>query len=166
MLLFLVNTIWSEMVFSHIYNFMALSETLFTSGMPTADQMRSAAAEGIHTVINLAPHDVPHALSNEAELVTSLGMQYIHIPVNWSTPTRDGLDKFLDTMDDRKDEKILVHCEANFRASAFVSMYRILREGWEPGEAFEVMHKIWDEDAFPIWKMFIEDNLKRSREGL
>jgi len=116
-------------------------------------------------VINLAPHDVPHALPDEAELVNSLGMQYINIPVNWNTPTKEGLDKFMDAMDEHKDRKILVHCEANFRASAFVSMYRILREGWKPDEALEVMHKIWDEDAYPVWKMFIEDMLKRSRDG-
>jgi hypothetical protein len=45
-------------------------------------------------------------------------------------------------------------------------MYRILREGWKPEDALGVMHKIWDEDAYPVWKMFIEDTLKRSREGL
>jgi protein tyrosine phosphatase (PTP) superfamily phosphohydrolase (DUF442 family) len=92
-------------------------------------------------------------------------MQYINIPVNWNTPTRDGLDKFMDAMDEYKAGKILVHCEANFRASAFVSMYRILREGWKSKDALEIMHKIWDEDAYPVWKMFIEDTLKRSREG-
>jgi protein tyrosine phosphatase (PTP) superfamily phosphohydrolase (DUF442 family) len=152
-------------MFDQIYNFMALSETLFTGGMPTVDQMKAAAQEGVQTVINVAPHDVPHALPNEPELVTSLGMRYINIPVNWNTPSRDGLDKFMDAMDEHKERKILVHCEANFRASAFVSMYRILREGWKSEDALEIMHKIWDEDAYPVWKMFIEDTLKRSREG-
>jgi uncharacterized protein (TIGR01244 family) len=152
-------------MFDQIYNFLALSETLFTGGMPTAEQMKAAAQAGVQTVINLAPHDVPHALPNEAELVTSLGLQYINIPVNWNTPTKDGLNKFMDAMDEHKAGKVLVHCEANFRASAFVSMYRILREGWKPEDALEIMHKIWDEDAYPVWKMFIEDTLKRSREG-
>ena len=148
-----------------MYNFLQLSDSLFTGGMPKADQLTDAAKQGVKVVINLAPHDVPHALPDEAELVNSLGMQYINIPVNWNTPTKEGLDKFMDAMDEHKDRKILVHCEANFRASAFVSMYRILREGWKPDEALEVMHKIWDEDAYPVWKMFIEDMLKRSRDG-
>jgi hypothetical protein len=26
------------------------------------------------------------------------------------------------------------------------------------------MHQIWDTEDYPIWKMFIEENLKRSRE--
>ena len=153
-------------MFNGMYNFLQLSESLFTGGMPKADQLTDAAKQGVKVVINLAPHDVPHALPDEAELVNSLGMQYINIPVNWNTPTKEGLDKFMDAMDEHKDRKILVHCEANFRASAFVSMYRILREGWKPDEALKVMHKIWDEDAYPVWKMFIEDMLKRSRDGL
>ncbi|NUQ84485.1 MAG: protein tyrosine phosphatase family protein [Anaerolineales bacterium] len=133
--------------------------------MPTAKQMKAVAGAGVELVINLAPHDVPNAIPNEPELVESLGMQYINIPVNWSTPTRDGLNIFMDAMDANRDRKIHVHCEANFRASAFITIYRILRLGWKPEEAFAVMHTIWDEDAYPVWKMFIEDALKRSADG-
>jgi len=153
------------MMFTDIYNFLPLSENLFTGGMPAAEQLRDAARQNVQVVINLAPHDVPHALPDEANLVNSLGMQYMNIPVNWNTPTKEGLDRFMDAMEEHKDRKVLVHCEANFRASAFVSMFRILREDWKPDEALEVMHKIWDEDAYPVWKMFIEDMLKRSREN-
>lgn len=152
-------------MFEQIYNFLQLSGTLFTGGMPKAGQLSDAPKHGVQVVINLAPHDVGHALANETELVNSLGMKYINIPVDWSTPTKDGLDKFMDMMDEHKDKIILVHCEANFRASAFVAMYRILRLGWKDDDAFEIMHKIWDEDAFPVWKMFIEGTLKRSREN-
>jgi protein tyrosine phosphatase (PTP) superfamily phosphohydrolase (DUF442 family) len=152
-------------MFEEIYNFLALSDTLFTGGMPKAEQLTDAAQRGVEVVINLAPHEVPDALPNETELVTSLGMQYFNIPVNWNTPTKDGLDRFIGVMDENKDKKILVHCQANFRATAFVSMYRILRQGWNVDDAMEVMHTIWDEEDYPMWKLFIEDTLKRSREG-
>lgn len=153
-------------MFKNIYNFLPLSESLFTGGMPTAEQLADAAQQGIQLVINLAPHNIIDALPNETELVNSLGIQYMNIPVNWSTPTKDGLDRFMDVMDENKDKKILVHCQANFRATAFVAMYRILRQGWEAEDAMAGMHKIWDEEDYPIWKMFIEGTLKRSREGL
>jgi protein tyrosine phosphatase (PTP) superfamily phosphohydrolase (DUF442 family) len=83
-------------MFEEIYNFLALSETLFTGGMPKAEQFTDAAQRGVKVVINLAPHDVHDALPNEAEHVNSLGMQYINIPVNWNTPTKVGLDRFMD----------------------------------------------------------------------
>ena len=148
-----------------IYNYKFFHEKLSSSGMPTAEQMNAVAEAGIQMVINLAPHDVPNAVPGEKELIESLGMQYINIPVNWGTPTRDGLNIFMDAMDANQDKKIHVHCEANFRASAFIAMYRILRLGWKPEDALEVMHTIWDEDAYPVWKMFIEDAMKRSQNG-
>jgi len=148
-----------------IYNYWVYHEKLSSSGMPTADQMKSVAEAGVQVVINLAPHDVKNAIPKEPELVKSLGMQYINIPVNWGTPTKDGLNIFMDAMDANQDKKIHVHCEANFRASAFIAMYRVLRLGWKQDEALEVMHTIWDEDAYPVWKMFIEDAVKRSQDG-
>jgi protein tyrosine phosphatase (PTP) superfamily phosphohydrolase (DUF442 family) len=152
-------------MFEDIYNFLKLSDTLFTGGMPKAAELTDAAQKGVDIVINLAPHDVPNALPGEADLVDSLGMQYFNIPVNWNTPTRDGLDRFIDVMDANSGKKILVHCQANFRATAFVALYRILRDGWNPDDAMAGMHQIWDEEDYPIWKMFIEQSLKRSRDG-
>ena len=152
-------------MFEEIYNFLRLSENLSSGGMPKAEQLRDGAAKGVQVVINLAPHDVPDALPEEAALVRELGMQYINIPVHWNTPTRGSLDKFMDTMDEHQGKKILVHCEANFRASAFLSMYRVLRQGWKHEDALQVMHQIWEEEAYPVWKKFIEDSLKRSRDG-
>lgn len=150
---------------NELYNYKFFHEKLSSSGMPTAEQMKSVAEAGVQLVINLAPHDVKKAIPNEPELVEALGMQYINIPVNWGTPTKDGLNIFMDAMDANQDKKIHVHCEANFRASAFIAMYRILRLGWKPEEALEIMHTIWDDDAYPVWKMFIEDAIKRSEDG-
>ncbi len=148
-------------MFEQIYNFLQLSENLFTAGMPKAEQISDAPKYGVQVVINLAPHDAEGALGNETELVNSLGMAYINIPINWSTPTKDGLDKFMAAMDEHKGKIILVHCEANFRASAFVAMYRIIRLGWREENAFGPMRQIWDEDAYPVWKMFIEQAVAR-----
>ena len=152
-------------MFEQIYNFLALSDNLYTGGMPTAEQLGDAAQKGVEMVINLAPHEVPNALPDETELVNSLGMQYVNIPVSWSTPTKDGLDRFIDVMDANRERKVLVHCQANFRATAFVALYRILREHWKPDDAMAGMHQIWDAEDYPIWKMFIEDNLRRSSEA-
>jgi uncharacterized protein (TIGR01244 family) len=150
---------------NELYNFKYYDEKLSSSGMPTAEQMEAVAEAGVQLVINLAPHDVPDAIPNEQQIVESLGMQYINIPVNWGTPTRDGLNVFMNAMEANQAKKVHVHCEANFRASAFIAMYRILRLGWKPNEALNVMHTIWDDDAYPVWKMFIEDAIKRSPSG-
>src|SRR5215203_2348832 len=102
-----------------IYHYQFLSENLSSSGMPTVEQMKEIADAGVQVVINLAPHDVPKAVPNEGELANSLGMEYINIPVTWRAPEQEAFIQFMDAMDAHANKKIHVHCEANYRASAF-----------------------------------------------
>lgn len=122
-----------------LYNFLSYHEKLSSSGMPTPEQIKSIAEAGVNLVINLAPYDVPNAIPDEEQAVVLLDMAYVNIPVNWGTPTKDGLNLFMDLMDSNRERKIHVHCEANFRASAFIAIYRILRLGWKAEDAFNVM---------------------------
>ena len=62
-------------------------------------------------------------------------------------------------MDRHKNEKTLVHCQANFRATGFVTLYQIKRLGWAKEEAFKDLHKIWNPAEYPVWEKFIEENL-------
>jgi len=146
-------------MFEEIRNFLPLSENLFTGGMPKAEQLRGAAEQGVQVVINLALHNISSALPDEESLVKSLGMTYINIPILWNHPTQENLNEFLDAMDAHREEKVLVHCEANYRATAFPALYRILRLGWKPEDALDVMHQIWNEEKYPIWKRFIEESI-------
>jgi protein tyrosine phosphatase (PTP) superfamily phosphohydrolase (DUF442 family) len=142
-----------------IYNYLYYNEKLSSSGMPTTDQLKSVAEAGVKVVINLATSESEGAIPNEGELVSGLGMEYIHIPVDWNNPTNDDLINFLNAMDRHKDENILVHCQANYRATGFVALYRMLRLGWKKEDAFQDLRKIWDPEGYPVWDMFIEDNL-------
>lgn len=143
-----------------IRNFLQLNENLLSSGMPTAEQMKSVAEAGVKVVINLAPFDPERDLANEGSLVESLGMKYINIPVEWESPTRQNFDAFVKAMDENRDNKKLVHCRANYRATGFVTLYRILRLGWKREEAFKDLYRIWNLDEYPVWKKFFEENLK------
>jgi uncharacterized protein (TIGR01244 family) len=142
-----------------IYHFLQLNENLSSSGMPTTDQVKEAAEAGVQVVINLALATSQGALENEDQLVESLGMQYIHIPVEWDNPTRQNLEDFFAAMQEHRDDKVLVHCQANYRVTAFITLYRILREGWDRHEAFAVMNRMWDPEDFPVWQKFIDENL-------
>ena len=127
--------------------------------MPTADQMRVVAESGVQIVINLAPHDVAQALANESELVTSLGMEYVNIPIPWGAPATEHLTRFMDVMDIHAGKKIHVHCEANYRASAFVMLYRVKRLGWQAEDAIKIMEKMWNPEDFPVWSTFLGQQL-------
>ena len=127
--------------------------------MPTAEQMKEVADAGVQVVINLALKTSPGALPNEDSVVESLGMKYIHIPVEWNNPTRQNLEDFFAAMDEHKEDKVLVHCQANYRASSFIMLYRVVRLGWKKEDAIPVMEKMWNPEDFPIWQKFIDENL-------
>jgi len=145
-----------------IYNYLYWYEKLSSSGMPKPEQLKSVAEAGVQVVINLATSKSEGAIPNEGALVRNLNMEYIHIPVDWNNPTKQNLDDFIRAMADHQDDHVLVHYQANYRASAFVAMDRVLREGWPADDALEVMHKIWHEEENSIWNMFIEDMLNTS----
>ncbi len=143
---------------ARIYNHRAIDDRLGSSGQPTVKQLADIAAAGYTTVINLALHDDPrYALPDEAGTVASLGMQYVHIPVQFGTPTRSDLRAFFEAMDAHRDDKVWVHCAANMRVSAFLGLYWVLREQRSRDEAFALMRGLWQPDA--VWAAFIDDAL-------
>ncbi len=142
-----------------IFNYLYWNERLSSSGMPTPEQLKEIAAAGKQVVINLATEKSEGSIPNEKELVNALDMRYIHIPVDWNDPTRENLNDFFTAMEFHRNDDVFVHCQANFRASGFISMYRIQRLGLKKEEVFAVMHQMWDPKDFPVWRKFIEENL-------
>jgi len=144
-------------------NFRQIDEHLLTAGQPNEAQLADAARQGVQVVINLALHDDPrYSLADEAGCVRGLGMEYVHIPVQFNAPTEENLRSFIGAMEAHKGEKILVHCAANYRVTAFVGLYRVRCEGWSADKAFEPMRSLWEPDA--VWQQFIGGILQRTPE--
>jgi protein tyrosine phosphatase (PTP) superfamily phosphohydrolase (DUF442 family) len=141
-----------------IYNFLPLTDKLSSSGMPTQEQLRDLSHAGTEVIINLAIPTSEKALPDESALVKALNMTYIGIPVEWDHPTRQNLKEFTDAMDAHQNRNVHVHCQANYRATAFITLYRIQRLGWEREQAFQDLRRIWNPDEYPVWKKFIEEN--------
>jgi protein tyrosine phosphatase (PTP) superfamily phosphohydrolase (DUF442 family) len=141
----------------NIYNFLQLSENSATSGQPTEDQFRDIGQAGYEVVINLGLTGTDYALEDEEDLVRSLGMEYVHIPVIWENPTPENLDDFFSTMDSLHGKRVFIHCAANMRVSVFLALYRILHLGWGQERAMEDVRRIWEPNA--IWDAFIQQVL-------
>lgn len=141
----------------HIYNYRQVSDQVITGGQPTEQDLRAAAAEGVRTVINLAPVNPQTALFDEASLVASLGMAYHHIPVVWAAPTAGDFAAFEQLLSALPPQKMLIHCAANFRATAFYSLYALKRLGWSEAQADAFRTSIWQGSDYPVWEAFIRD---------
>jgi len=147
-----------------IINYRSVDPLLSTCGQPTEEQFRSVAADGFTAVINLTVKDDPRCrtLPDEAGVARSLGLVYVHIPVQFDAPTESDLLKFFDAMATHRHERVLVHCAANRRVTSFLGLYRVLRLGWEREHAFALMREIWDPDE--TWSTFIEAMLTKHRD--
>ncbi len=141
-----------------VHNHRAVNATLGTSGLPTAEQLGAIAQAGFETVINLAPDEPGRSLPDEAGVVRSLGLEYVHIPVPFGAPDREQLVAFFDAMAAHAGERVWVHCVANMRVTAFIGLHRVLRLGWEREPAFALMHDVWEPN--PVWAGFIDQMLE------
>jgi uncharacterized protein (TIGR01244 family) len=138
-----------------IYNYRNVDEQVATAGQPTEDQLREAAREGFQTVINLATLDDRGTLPDEAGLVRSLGLAYYHIPVVWTNPTQDDFAAFEQAMAESEGCRTLIHCAANFRVTAFYSLYALKRLGWSEERADAFRASIWKGSDYPAWERFV-----------
>ncbi len=140
-----------------IYNYRRANDQIGTGGQPTREQLRSAADDGFSTVVNLATGAADFSLEDEAALVRSLGMTYHHMPVAWENPQASDFAAFEAVMQEHPGDKVLIHCAANFRVTAFYALYAMKHLGWTEAQADEFRASIWRGSDYPIWEKFIDD---------
>jgi protein tyrosine phosphatase (PTP) superfamily phosphohydrolase (DUF442 family) len=138
-----------------IFNFLPLSTTLITAGQPTEPQLELVRDHGYKLVVNLALGSAHNALADEKFTVESLGMEYVHIPVEFDRPTLEDFDRFCALLQANGEQPLLVHCAANFRVSAFFYLYRQIYLGWSEAKADIDLKKIWTPNA--VWQQFIAE---------
>jgi uncharacterized protein (TIGR01244 family) len=137
-----------------IFNYLPLSPLLATAGQPTGTQLAALKAAGFQRVINLAPHGMENSLPDEAGLVAALGMDYLHIPVDFKNPGEQEFAAFCMALKAAGGQKTLVHCAANMRVSAFIYRYRTQVLGEDQALAEQDLHRIWK--PFAAWEAFIQ----------
>ena len=144
------------------YNFRRMSERLTTSGIVPPDGLKALRAQGYEVVINLLPDTGRDAIPNERDIVESQGIEYIYIPVDFKQPTSADLSTFSEALDRVHEKKVHVHCAANYRVSAFYSLYRVSRGLWSAEQAMEFMRSVWQPrqpSEQPGWSDFITEVL-------
>ena len=143
---------------SEIYNFRAIGRRLGTAGQPTEEQFRAVREAGYEAVINLALPTSDNAIAHEGSVVTALGMAYVHLPVDFKNPTGQDFQSFCGVMQAFENRRVLVHCAANMRVSAFMFLYRVLYQRVSRAEAEADLQAIWQPDA--VWSRFIQNQLE------
>lgn len=128
---------------NEISNYREYSPVFASSGQPSEAELGALAAADYERIIYIAFSTSGKALEHEDEIVKNLGMDYVHIPVIWDAPTSADFYAFADVMQRFADKKTLLHCQVNYRASAFSFLYRVLYENVPVVEAKADMNSVW-----------------------
>jgi protein tyrosine phosphatase (PTP) superfamily phosphohydrolase (DUF442 family) len=121
-----------------IKRFIQVDDQLYRGAQPDADGFRHLQAMGIRTVVSFRNDD------SERELVESLGMRFVQIPVTfrpfgWGADFKaEHVDQFFQVIDDPTAGPIFFHCKRGAdRTGSIAAIYRIARQGWDADAAYD-----------------------------
>jgi protein tyrosine phosphatase (PTP) superfamily phosphohydrolase (DUF442 family) len=139
-------------------NVRVISPLLVTAGQPDRASLQRLKAEGYAAVISLAPGNTADAVPDQAEILASQGVEFVHIPIPWQAPEARHLDAMAAAMQRLKGKKVLVHCQMNMRASAVTFLYRAIHEKEDPAKAWGDVKPLWT--PADQWATFISGQLR------
>ena len=128
---------------SDILNYLEYSPLLSSAGQPTEEQIEVLSDAGFERIVYLAFSDQSRSIEHEDRLVKGLGMEYVHIPVDWEAPRKSDFYLFAGALQRAPAAKTLVHCQVNFRASAFSFLYQVLYLDVPVADAKAAMNRVW-----------------------
>lgn len=140
-------------VLAEITSYREYSETLSSSGQPDEAQLHALKAAGFERVVFLAYSDSHGSIPNEDSQVEKLGMEFLHVPVDWEAPSKADFYLFAGAIERDSQKKTLIHCQVNFRASAFSFLYRVLYNDADMGDAKKGLDSVWVPNE--TWRTFI-----------
>jgi protein tyrosine/serine phosphatase len=120
-----------------ISNFGQLDQNFYRGARPKADDLRSLAALGVHTIIDLT--DNPR--DTEQPAVEAAGMRYVNIPiVDKKNPSAAQISEFLKITNDPVTGKFYVHCAGGrHRTGVMAAVYRFNHDHWNYDQAYAEM---------------------------
>lgn len=137
------------------YNFRKVSDSISTAGVLGQEQLGALQREGYTAVINLLPEDSEYAIKGEKDMVLQQGLSYTHIPVDFSAPRESDYRTFENAMRELQGARLMIHCAANYRVSAFYPIYARRNLGWSAEQVETFIAAIWNPSEHEPWAAFI-----------
>jgi protein tyrosine phosphatase (PTP) superfamily phosphohydrolase (DUF442 family) len=146
---------------NEISNFRQYSSTFSSSGQPAREQFQAIRDNGFERIVYIGfTNSGANALADEDQIVKDLGMEYSQIPVDFDNPLPADFYAFADTMARYPDKNTLLHCQVNFRATAFSFLYRVIFEEVSVQQAKQDMDTVWQPND--VWRDFIFEVLEEN----
>lgn len=118
-------------------NFQEVEESVYRGAQPSEEGFRELAKLGVHTVVDL--RGAGGRSSKEAQIVVSLGMKYVNIPLDgFRAPTAEQVSKLLAILEDKNGGPVFVHCRRGAdRTGTILALYRIRHDHWGNEKALD-----------------------------
>ena len=123
----------------HNPNFRQIAAEIYCGGQPSDEGFNVLKEKGIKTIINL--REEPGQIARERELVESLGMTFLSVPMTpFQEPSETAIKQFLELALKPESHPIFVHClHGQDRTGAMVCIYRMEAHGHTFDMAYEEM---------------------------
>lgn len=157
LLLFSCQALFADEL-SEISNYREYSPYFSSSGQPTENELELLSDAGFKRIVYIAFSDNKNAMASEDRVVKSLGMDYSQIPVDYDKPTMADFEDFAALLNRDKQYRTLLHCQINYRASAFSFLYRVIYAGVPVDVAKTDLDSVWQPNE--IWHQLIVDVLE------
>ncbi|MBK81419.1 MAG: phosphatase [Gammaproteobacteria bacterium] len=144
---------------AEVVNFRQYDPLFASAGQPTREQFGALRDAGFDRVVYLAFSNSRNALPDEDVVVKGLGMDYLHVPVDWEQPRHEEFETFAAYMRQSPASKTLLHCVVNARATAFSFLYRVIYQDVPVAQAKADMNTVWQPTE--TWRDFIFEVLAR-----
>ena len=120
-----------------ISNFGQLDDQFYRGARPKPEDLKSLAALGIRTVIDLTDN----SMEREKPAVEAAGMRYVNIAiVDKTNPSAEQINQFLKLANDPATGKFYVHCAGGrHRTGLIAAVYRFNHDNWNFDQAYAEM---------------------------
>lgn len=137
------------------------NDLIASGAQPSIHHFETLKEEGFEVIVNISPVSAKNAIKEEAMIVESLKMDYVHFPVDCSNLRPLHYHTFKGIMDGLEDKRVFVHCGGNIKSSNLLHMYHVLEKGWDESQSLKSLKKIQDPEE--KWYQFFK---KMGMQGL
>lgn len=141
-----------------ISNFEQVNDGILRGAAPSDKNLKLLAQSGVKTILDLRKPG--SGVDHESELARRLGMDYIHIPLGFTTPAQDDMTRILSIMSDKRKQPVFLHCRQGAdRTGMSIGMYRRIHDRWEFDRTYGEMRKHHFKPIFMTMKGAVKECL-------
>jgi uncharacterized protein (TIGR01244 family) len=121
-----------------ISNYTKVDAVVACGGATTTAALEGLKTDGFKAIINLREASEQGAnIEENAARAKALGLTYISLPLNGSSPDPQIVDGFLAAVGNKANQPVYIHCASANRVGAVWLVKRVLQDGWAVDKATE-----------------------------